>query len=137
MIAGTYVLVEEFYSNGLEILVELKRTFWYYTDTKFQGQRDFWSVLREASHRLLVEVQGHKLLVKKPPVIVWLKVLYLLEKSCTSNEMCAHRQTKRNVPIQEKMKKSNCWVWRQKTKPFFLHVKTNVNIESAVNPYLF
>jgi len=77
MIAGTYVLVEELYSNGLEILAELKRTLLvYYTDKKFQGQRDFRSAFREASHRLLVEVKGHKLLVKKAPMIGWLKVLY-------------------------------------------------------------
>lgn len=44
MIAGTYVLVEEYYSNGLEILAELKRTLLvYYTDKKFQVQRDFRS----------------------------------------------------------------------------------------------
>ena len=58
MIAGTYILVEELYSNWLEILTELKRTLLgYYTDTKFQGQRDFHSAFREASHRLLLEVK--------------------------------------------------------------------------------
>jgi len=77
MIAGTYVLVEEYFSDGLGILAELKRTLLgYYTDTKFQGQRDFRSTFREVSHRLLVEVKGHKLLVKKAPKIGWLEVLY-------------------------------------------------------------
>ncbi|MDD2382952.1 MAG: methyltransferase [Sulfurospirillaceae bacterium] len=77
MIAGTYILVEEFYSNGLEILAELKRTLLnYYSDKKFQGQRDYRSAFRKASHLLLVEVQEHKLLVEKAPQIGWLKLLY-------------------------------------------------------------
>lgn len=77
MIAGEYVLVEEYYSNGLEVLAELKRTLSvYYTDKKFQGQRDYRSAFREASHRLLLEVKGHKLRVKKSPEIGWLEGLY-------------------------------------------------------------
>jgi len=77
MIEGKYVIVEEFYSNGLQVLSELKRTLQLrYKDNYFQGQRDFRSAFREASHRLLIKVEDNKLAVKKCPDIGWLKVLY-------------------------------------------------------------
>jgi methylase of polypeptide subunit release factors len=77
MIAGEYVLVEKFYSNGLKVLNELKRILLQeYKDKSFQGQRDYRSAFREASHRLLLQVKDNKLLVKKSPDIGWLKLLY-------------------------------------------------------------
>ncbi len=77
MIAGKYVLVEKFYSNGLEVLAELKRKLsGKYNDKSFQGKRDFRSAFREASHRLLLKVQENKLQVKKCPDIGWLELLY-------------------------------------------------------------
>lgn len=77
MIAGTYVVVEEYYSNGLDVLVELKRhLLGTYKEKSFQGQRDYRSAFREASHRLLLEVKDNKLRAKKSPDIGWLKVLY-------------------------------------------------------------
>ena len=77
MIAGKYVLVEEYYSNGLEVLNELKRNLQLkYTDQSFQGQRDYRSAFRKASHRLLLKVKDNKLTVKKCPDIGWLELLY-------------------------------------------------------------
>lgn len=77
MIAGKYVLVEEFYSNGLQVLAELKRNLLLkHKDQSFQGQRDYRSAFREASHRLLLKVKDNKLIVKKSPDTGWLELLY-------------------------------------------------------------
>ena len=77
MIAGKYVLVEEFYSNGLQVLAELKRKLLLtHTDKSFQGQRAYRDAFREASHRLLLKVENNKLIVKKAPQIGWLTLLY-------------------------------------------------------------
>lgn len=77
MIAGEYVLVEEYYSNGLEVLSELKKNLLRkHKDKSFQGQRDYRSTFRKASHRLLLKVKDNKLIVKKAPHIGWLELLY-------------------------------------------------------------
>lgn len=77
MIAGKYVLVEEFYSNGLQVLAELKKNLLLkHKDKTFQGQRDYRSAFREASHRLLLKVKNNKLIVKKSPDFGWLELLY-------------------------------------------------------------
>ncbi len=77
MIAGKYVLVEEFYSNGLQVLNELRRNLLLkYQDKTFQGQRDFRAAFRKASHRLLLKVKENKLVVKKAPAFGWLELLY-------------------------------------------------------------
>ena len=77
MIAGQYVFVEKFYSDGLEVLSELKRNLSRkYNDKSFQGQREYRSAFREASHRLLLKVKNNRLLVKKCPDIGWLELLY-------------------------------------------------------------
>lgn len=77
MIAGEYVLVEEYYSNGLQVLNELKKNLSdKFNDKSFQGQRDYRTTFRKASHRLLIKVKDNKLDVKKAPNIGWLKSLY-------------------------------------------------------------
>ena len=77
MIEGKYVLVEEFYSNGLQVLNELRKNLLLkHKDTTFQGQRDYRAAYREASHRLLLKVKDNKLIVKKSPDIGWLELLY-------------------------------------------------------------
>ncbi len=77
MLGGSYVLVEEFYSNGLQILLELKKVLKRkYNDSTFQGQRDYRSAFRQASHRLLLKVHDNELVVRKSPEIGWLKLLY-------------------------------------------------------------
>ena len=77
MIAGKYVIVEEYYSNGLEVLAELKKILLKtYTDKSFKGQREYRCAFREASHRLLIKVIANKLPLKKAPNIGWLEILY-------------------------------------------------------------
>ncbi len=77
MIEGKYVLVEEFYSNGLQVLNELRKNLLLkHKDKTFQGQRDYRAAYREASHRLLLKVKDNKLIVKKSPDIGWLELLY-------------------------------------------------------------
>jgi methylase of polypeptide subunit release factors len=77
MIAGKYVLVEEFYSNGLQVLNELKRNLLLkHTDKSIQGQREYRNAFKEASHRLLLKVKDNKLIVKKGPDFAWLELLY-------------------------------------------------------------
>jgi methylase of polypeptide subunit release factors len=77
MIEGKYVLVEEFYSNGLQVLNELrKQLLLKHKDKSFQGQRDYRTAFRKASHRLLLKVKGNKLIVKKSPDFGWLELLY-------------------------------------------------------------
>ena len=77
MIEGKYVLVEEFYSNGLQVLNELKKQLLVkHKDKSFQGQRDYRAAFRKASHRLLLKVKDNKLIVKKSPDFGWLELLY-------------------------------------------------------------
>ncbi len=77
LVDGYYVLVVDFYSSGLAVLRELKRYVKSkYSDQSFQGQRDFRSVYRKFSHRLLLVVSNNKLVVRKAPEIGWLKILY-------------------------------------------------------------
>ena len=77
MIAGKSVIVEEYYSNGLQVLAELKKNLSLrYSDKSFQGQRAYRAAFREASHRLFIKVIDNKLAVKKAPDIGWLKLLY-------------------------------------------------------------
>jgi len=77
MLAGKYVIVEEFYSNGLQVSNELKRNLLLkYPDKDFQGQRDYRAAFRDASHRLLLKVKENKLIVKKAPEFGWLEILY-------------------------------------------------------------
>lgn len=74
---GKYVLITEFYSNGLLLLKELqthlKRKF---TNKSFQEQRSFRSEYHRLSNLLIVEIVDHKLKVKKSPSIGWLEKLY-------------------------------------------------------------
>jgi precorrin-6B methylase 2 len=77
LVDGYYVLIVDFYSSGLTVLKELKGYVKnQYPDQSFQGQRDFRSVFRELSHRLLLFARNNKLAVRKAPEIGWLKILY-------------------------------------------------------------
>ena len=77
MIDGKYVLVEEFYSNGLQVLNELRKQLLVkHQDKSFQGQRDYRAAFKKASHRLLLKVEENKLMVKKAPKFGWLEILY-------------------------------------------------------------
>ncbi|OLS23562.1 MAG: Ribosomal protein L11 methyltransferase [Candidatus Heimdallarchaeota archaeon LC_2] len=77
LIKGKYVLIEDFYFNGLQVLEELKKFLKSnYVNHNYQGQRQYRSAFRNASHRLLLMVVDNKLQVRKAPEIGWLKILY-------------------------------------------------------------
>lgn len=77
LLDGYQVLIIDYFSSGLELLSELKRFVkTKYPDQSFQGQRDFRSAYRELSHRILLNISNHKLVVRKAPEIGWLKILY-------------------------------------------------------------
>ncbi len=77
LLEGKYILIEEFYNNGLTLLNELKL---YLKTTlpneSFQEQRKFRSEYRKLSNRIIIQVKDHKLAVKKAPQIGWLEKLY-------------------------------------------------------------
>ncbi len=74
---GHYVLIEDFYSSGLIILNRLKKQIVHNnSDHSFKNQRESRSIFRKLSHQILLEVENHKLMVKKAPEIGWLKILY-------------------------------------------------------------
>ena len=77
MIEGKYVIVEEFYSNGLQVLNELRKNLLRkFKDKSFQGQRNYRDAYKKASHRLLLKIKDNKLTVKKSPKIGWIELLY-------------------------------------------------------------
>jgi len=77
LLAGEYILIEEFYSNGLALLNELKLYLKKkHSNESFQEQREFRSEYRKLSNLILIQVKEHKLTVKKAPWIGWLEKLY-------------------------------------------------------------
>ncbi len=77
LVEGYSVLVVDFYSSGLDVLNVLKQYVnSKYPDQSFQAQREARAVYRELSNRLFLKVVDKRLLVKKAPVIGWLKILY-------------------------------------------------------------
>ncbi|KAA3599379.1 MAG: methyltransferase type 11 [Calditrichaeota bacterium] len=77
LLSKEFVLVDDFYSTGLQILEELN----FYLKQKFSkkdynSQREARSVFRELSHKLLLMVSDNRLEVRKSPKIGWLKILY-------------------------------------------------------------
>ena len=116
MIDGKYVLVEEFYSNGLQVLNELRKQLLVkHKDKSFQGQRDYRAVFRKASHRLLLKVEKNKLLVKKAPDFGWLEILYPDVSDFY-------------VPFPEVQGMNSSWQWYEKG----LEVKT---LDITLHPY--
>jgi len=77
LLAGEYILIKEFFSNGLTLLNELqsylKRK---YPNESFQEQREFRSEYRRLSNLILIQVKKHKISLKKAPLIGWLEILY-------------------------------------------------------------
>lgn len=77
LLAGEYILIEEFYSNGLALLNELQSYLKKkHPNESFQEQREFRSEYRKLSNLILIRVKEHKLTVKKAPWIGWLEKLY-------------------------------------------------------------
>lgn len=77
LIGGYNVLIADFYSSGLAILNELKKSVdSKFSDSSFEGQRMARNAYQEFSNRLLLKISNHKLTVRKAPDIGWLKILY-------------------------------------------------------------
>jgi hypothetical protein len=77
LLNGEYVLIEDYYHNGLEVLKELRETIREnYRYNTFQEEQQFRSTYRDASHRLLLMVRDGSLVVKKAPEIGWFEELY-------------------------------------------------------------
>lgn len=77
LVSGKYILIEGFYSNGLNLLNELQTYLKkQYPNQDFQGQRAFRAEYRKLSNLILVEIYQHKLVVRKAPSIGWLEKLY-------------------------------------------------------------
>ena len=77
LLAGEYVLVEEYFSNGLALLNALHQHLkMQYSDDTFQSQRKFRAAYRSLSNLIVIEVKDHQLNVKKAPSIGWLAKLY-------------------------------------------------------------
>lgn len=77
LVEGHHVLIVDFYSSGLAVLNAIKQYVnEMFPDQSFQGQREARAAFRELSNRLLLKVNNHRLIVRKAPVIGWLKILY-------------------------------------------------------------
>jgi hypothetical protein len=77
LLEGKYILVEQYYSNGLVLLNELQSTLKKrHPGESFQDQRAFRSEYRKLSNRLLIQVKDYHVAVKKAPSIGWLERLY-------------------------------------------------------------
>ncbi len=75
--AGESILITKFYSNGLNLLKELKKHLLRKMPNKsFSEQRAFREVYSKLSNQVLVEVQNYKLKVRKSPEIGWFEKLY-------------------------------------------------------------
>ncbi len=77
LLEGKFVLINEFYSDGLMLLNELHS--WLnrrMSNQTFQEQRAFRTEYRKLSNLILLQVKEHRLTVKKGPAIGWLKKLY-------------------------------------------------------------
>ena len=77
LVLGKYVLIEGFYSNGLNLLSALQTYLKSkYPNQDFQGQRAFRAEYRKLSNLILIEINKHKLSVRKAPTIGWFEKLY-------------------------------------------------------------
>ena len=77
LVSGEYILIEGFYSNGLNLLNELQTYLKKkHPNQDFQGQRAFRAAYRKLSNLILIEIHKHKLVVRKAPTIGWLEKLY-------------------------------------------------------------
>ena len=101
LVAGKPVLITEFYSNGLllleELQIHLRRKF---PNKSFKEQRKYRSEYRKLSNLVLIEIEDHKLAVKKAPSIGWLEKLY----PETSNFL---------LPFPQVQGLNSAWQWYQ------------------------
>jgi SAM-dependent methyltransferase len=77
---GHFVIIEDYYSTGLQLMNDLKKQFRQLEQKDFKQSRNARAAFREVSHRVLLEVDDHRLLVRKAPEIPWLEKLYREEE---------------------------------------------------------
>lgn len=73
---GNFVLVEDLYSTGLQLLNDLKKKFRNLEKPDFRTSRKDRINFRALSHRILLEVENHQLIIRKSPHIPWFKRFY-------------------------------------------------------------
>lgn len=77
ILSGKYVLVDEYYRNGLEILHSLKQILdMEIPKNTYQDRREYRKVFREFSQQLLLHVIDGQLNVDNAPEIGWLEKFY-------------------------------------------------------------
>ena len=77
LLTGKNVLIEGFYSNGLNLLNELRSYLKKKHPHKdFKEQRAFRLAYKKLSNLILIEINENKLAVEKAPAIGWLEKLY-------------------------------------------------------------
>lgn len=77
ILAGEQILINDFYSDGLLLVKSLQDYLTKkHSTNSFQHQREYRTEYRALSNLILLEIQSHKLIVKKAPQIGWLKKLY-------------------------------------------------------------
>ncbi len=74
---GNFVLITDFFSNGLTLLKEIRTYLSNKLPNKtFQEQRKYRAEYHKLSSLILIEIADHKLAVKKAPSIGWFEKLY-------------------------------------------------------------
>ncbi len=74
---GEWILIDEFYKDGISLLQELHNYLTVKLPNKsFQEQREYRSAYRRLSNLVLLEIVDQKLTVGKSPNIGWLKIFY-------------------------------------------------------------
>ena len=78
LIEGKYVLIEDYFHNGLEVLQELRKQLKNLQEdnNNYHEEREFRKNYREASNRLLLMITDHEIEVKKAPEIGWFKIFF-------------------------------------------------------------
>lgn len=77
LIDGKFILIEEYYSNGLDLLHELDKTIRkLYPNHTFQEQRKYRSEFSRISQQIILRIKDNRLEVNKSPKIGWFEKLY-------------------------------------------------------------
>ncbi|WP_299670136.1 methyltransferase [uncultured Polaribacter sp.] len=75
--AGDFVLITEFYNNGMTLLKELQTHLKNKLPNKsFKEQREYRAAYHKLSNLILLEITAQKVAVKKSPEIGWLEKFY-------------------------------------------------------------
>lgn len=77
LLAGHHLLINDYYSSGLNILNELKRSIFASNHQHtYADQRKLREQYQILSNKIIVKIQNHHITIRKAPDIGWLKILY-------------------------------------------------------------